>query len=183
MRRFIPLLLAALPAFANLIPGAEIDGFGTTVITGSAFAEYPSPLSVNTSNTAITDGSGLGFLIINGGGGGESGGGSASIGPYSWNCTDSGCITSGFTFGKALPFTLGIPFQVDISASAFAVESGTGTANFTFSAYEAVIQGSNAFPGESVTITDPPSVPEPATILLFGGGLALLAVTRRIRRA
>src|SRR5579863_4718906 len=170
MRRFIPLLFAALPAFANLVPGAEINGFGTAVITGSAFAENPSPLSVNASDTAIASGSGLGFLVINGGGSGEFGGGSASIGPYSWSCNDSGCITSGFTFGDPLPLTLGVPFQVDISAFAFALGGGSGAANFTFSAFEDVNLG------ESVIITDPPSVPEPATILLFGGGLALLAV-------
>jgi|SRR5579872_3065437 len=180
MRRFIPLLFAALPAFANLIPGAEIDGFGTTVITGSAFAEYPSPLSVDASNTAIASGSGPGFLVINGGGGAEFGGGSASIGPYSWSCNDLGCTTSGFTFGNPLPFTLGVPFQVDISAFAFAQGSGSGTANFTFSAFEPVTLGPFTFPGASVTIIDPPSVPEPATILLLGGGLAL-TVMRRVR--
>ena len=181
MRRFIPLLFAALPAFANTIPGAEIDGFGTTVITGSAFAEYPSPLSVSASATAITGESGPGFLVISGGGGGEFGGGSASIGPYSWNCNDSGCLASGFTFGNLLPFTLGVPFQLDISAFASVLGSGSGGANFTFSVFEAVNLGPYTVKGASVTITDPPDVPEPATILLASGGLALLVLVRRIR--
>jgi len=182
MRRFIPLLFAALPAFANLVPGAEIDGFGTTVITGSALAQYPGPLSAGTSATAITAESGPGFLIITGGGGGEFGGGSASIGPYSWNCNDSGCITSGFTFGDLLPFTLGVPFQVDVSAYASPLGSGSGTANFTFSVFDEFNLGPYTLKGASVTINDPPDVPEPATILLSSGGLALLAVTRRVRR-
>ena len=186
MRRFIPLLFAALPAFANPITGAEIDGFGTTVITGSALAAYPGQLSVSASATAITAESGPGLLLIDStlsGGGGEFGSGSASIGQYSWTCDDSGCHSPNpdFQFGKLLPFTLGVAFQVDVSAAASPVSSGSGTAYFAFSLFQADIEGPYTFRGAKVTITDPPAVPEPATILLFGSGLIALAAARRIR--
>jgi hypothetical protein len=165
-----------------MITGAEIDGLGTTVITGNAFAQHPSPLSVNASVTAIAAASGPGFIVISGGGGGEFGGGSASIGPYSWNCNDSGCVTSGFHFGDLLPFTLGVPFQVNISAFGSPVGNGSGTANFTFSAFEAINLGPFTIKGSSVSVTaTDPQVPEPATVLLFCSGLTLLAAAGRIR--
>ena len=191
MRRLFILLLATLPAFASTVTSAEIDGFDTTVVTGTATVSYfgdtsldPSSISASASDISMTLGPVRpGFIQIDGGGGGEFGGGNVTIGAYSFNCDSSGCSTPGYTFGDLLPFTLGVPFQVDISAFADSFGTGSGNSYFDFSVFESVDLGfpSTPFAGASVLVYDPPAVPEPATILLCAGGLAFLAVGRRIR--
>ncbi len=190
MRRLIPLLLAALPAFANTITTAEISGFDTTVVTGAATVSYSDPSGDPTIfASALATGSTLGlvrdgFIEITGHGSGNSGGtANGTVGAYHFGCTDSGCSPSNDFNGTWQPFTLGVPFQIDVSAFASSVGWGSGDIQFHFSVFESItpIPGCAARPGEAVTIYDPPDVPEPATMLLCAGGLALLVAGRRIR--
>lgn len=188
MRRLIPLLLAALPALASTITNAQIDGFGTNIVSGSAIAYYigsiaGDPLSISGSATATATTLGPvrdGFLEITGSGSGDFGGGTVSIGAYSFACDIYSCSPSANLNGSALPFTLGVPFQVSIDAYASAFGPGSGAIQFQFSVFEKVDFGPFTFAGASVEVLDP-QVPEPATILLCGGGLALLLAGRRIR--
>ena len=192
MRRLFILFLATLPAFASTFTSAEIDGFDTTVVTGIATASYfgdtsldPSSISVSTLASAITLGPVRpGFIEILGSGTSESGGGTVTIGGYSFNCSDFGCAPQSDIHQADLPFTLGVPFQVNISAFANSLNDGSSIINFKFSLFESVDLGFPfaPFKGESVLVYDPPAVPEPTTVFLCAGGLALLAVGRRIRR-
>lgn len=191
MRRLIALLVGALPVLASTITNAEID-FGATAVTGTATASYfgdtsldPGFLLASAHATAITLGPVRnGFIEITGGGGGESGGGgNVSIGGYSFACGSSGCSPAGNFSGADLPFTLGVPFSVDISAAASSLGDGSGHINFQFSVFESIDLGFpfQPFKGASVSVSDPVDTPEPVAILLSGGGLALLALARRIR--
>ena len=121
-----------------------------------------------------------GFIEITGTGSGDFGGGTVSIGAYTFGCGSSGCSPSGYISGVPLSFTLGVPFQVSIDAYASALGSGSGAIQFQFSVFEKVDFGAFKLPGASVDVFDP-QVPEPATLLLCGGGLALLLVGGRIR--
>ena len=192
MRRLFILLLATLPAFASTVTSAEIDGFDTTVVTGTAMVSYfgdtsldPSSISASATATSITLGPVRpGFIEIQGWGTGEYGGGNVTIGGYSFSCSDSGCAPQGYINQADLPFTLGVPFQINVSAFANSLNDGSGNINFEFSLFESVDLGFGyaPFAGESVLVYDPPAVPEPATILLCAGGLTLLTAGRRIRQ-
>jgi|GEM_PF-5269647 len=193
MRRLFILLLATLPAFASTVTSAEINGFDTTVVTGTAAVSYfgdtgldPSSISASTMANAITLGPVRpGFIEILGLGTSESGGGTVTIGGYSFSCSDFGCAPQGEIHQADLPFTLGVPFQINISAFANSLNDGSSIVNFQFSLFESVDLGFSfaPFASESVLVYDAPAVPEPATVFLCAGGLALLAVGRRIRRS
>jgi len=192
MHRLILLGLATLPMFATAITSADISGFDTTVITGTATVFYTSQsgdpfISASASATGTTLGPVRdGFIEITALGGTESGGtANGTVGGYNLACTDYGCLPLSDFNGSTtwLPFTLGVPFQIDVSAAASSVGWGSSNIQFSFSLAESVtpIPGYGARPGALVTIYDPPAdVPEPATMLLCAGGLALLATGRRI---
>lgn len=188
MQRTILLLIATLPAFASTITNATISGLGTTTVSASATAAYfsggfgppdPSSISASAIATAMTLGPvRSGFIEITGSGSGESGGGSGSVGGYSFGCSFS-CSPANDLNGTPLPFTLGVPFQIDVSAFASSFGEGSGNISFQFSLFESIlIPGFAPLPGASVAVFDPPAVPEPATFLLSGSGLALLALRR-----
>lgn len=194
MQKLIGLLLATLPAFATVVTEpAGIGGFGTTTIGAGAevFYENPSPsdpgsLSTSAEATGLTLGPVRdGFIEITGGGGGEFGSGGGSVGPYSFGCGSASC--SGLLFGEPLPFTLGVPFTIEVGAFASSFEEGSGDIGFQFSVFESVVPAPG-FPAilQSVIVYDPSSVPEPATFALMGlgfvVGLAKLHVARRARR-
>jgi len=191
MRRVITLLLATLPAFASTITSGQITGFGTTSVSASALVSYfgssigdPSSISFSADANAETLGPiRSGFIEITGSGGGESGSGSGSVGGYSFGCSFT-CSPMGYLNGTPLPFTLGVPFQVDASAFANLLGTGSGLINFQFSVFESVtIPGFAAFPGEKVIVFDPPAVPEPATFIPVGLGLILLTTVLATRRS
>jgi len=189
MRLYSLCLLAlylVVPAFGNTITSAGISGLGTTTVTASATAFYTvcglscsDPVSISAGANANALTLGLvrdGFIEITGSGGGEFGNGSGSVDGYSFGCSFT-CIPAGYLNGSPLPFTLGVPFQVNVGA--FASNSlgleGSGDISFHFSVFESVtIPGFSSFPGASVTVYDAASVPEPATWLLTAAGLGLL---------
>lgn len=192
MRRLILLALAALPAFASAITSAAISGLDTAVVTGTATVFYTDPsgdpfISASANAIGLTLGPVRdGFIAITAQGGANSGGAShGTVGSYTFGCTDFGCSPANDFNGTKtwLPFTLGVPFQISVSAGASSIGWGSGDILFSFSVAESVtpIPGYGAYPGEAVTIYDPPAVPEPPTTLLCAGGLALLAARRRIR--
>ena len=190
MRRLIVLLVATSPAFANtFISPAGIGGFGTTIVSASAEVFYgnyspldPLFLSTDASTGALTLGPlRNGFIEINGSGGGEFGNGSGSVGSYTFGCGQVTC--SGILSGAPVPFELGVPFT--ISVSAFAAEigmfGGSGDISFQFSLFE-VSPINPMLPGAAVTIVGPLSLPEPATFAAVGLGLLGLAKLYRVRR-
>jgi hypothetical protein len=192
MQRTILLLIATLPAFASTITNATISGLGTTTISGSATAAYfsggfgpPDPSSISAS--AIANATTLGpvrsgFIEITGSGSGESGVGSGSVGGYSFGCSFS-CSPANDLNGTPLPFTLGVPFQIDVSAFASAFGEGSGNISFQFSVFESIlIPGFAPLPGASVAVFDPPDVPEPATFAPLGVGLLSLVAIQFARR-
>jgi hypothetical protein len=85
-----------------------------------------------------------------------------------------------------LPFTLGAPFDIVLQASyaawgTYGFASAMGS--IQFSLYEATSMPGNpafTYPGSAVIVHDPPlATPEPATLGLVGGALALAALARR----
>jgi hypothetical protein len=195
MQKFIILLLATLPAFGTTITNAGLSGFGTTTISGNSIAFYtgvicfgcpPDPLSISADAavTALTLGPmRAGFIEVTGSGGGEFGNGSATIDGYHFKCGDVGCLPPFFSTPQ--PFTLGVPFALDVSA--FASNglglAGSGGINFQFSLFESVVfPGFSPFPGASVIVYDASSVPEPATFSPVGVGLLWLAKMHFARR-
>jgi hypothetical protein len=192
MRRIILLLIATLPAFASTITNATISGLGTNTISASATAAYfsgfgnsdPGSISASALVNAMTLGPVRnGFIEITGSGSGDSGSGNGSVGSYSFGCGFS-CSPANDFNGTPLPFTLGVPFQIDVGAFASLFGQGSGTISFQFSLFESFVPypGFAALPGASVAIFDPPAVPEPAAILLGGTGLALLTLGRMLQR-
>ena len=190
MRRLALLLIAALPAFSSTITNATLTGFETTTVSGSAIAFYfgntsldPNSIFASAHATGLTLGPvRSGFIEITGSGFGEFGGGNGSIGGYSFGCT-AACSPSNYLNGTPLPFTLGVPFQIDVSAFASSLGTGSGNISFQFSLFEsASFPGFAAFPGEKVVIYDPPEAPEPATLMSVGLGLFSLATVYRRRR-
>jgi PEP-CTERM motif len=189
MRRLVTVLLATMPAFAGTVTNAAIGGFDTTTISGSANAYYiicgispcadPNFISASASAIATTLGPVRnGFIQFSGNGGGEFGSGSFSVGGYSFQCGEFCPINQ-----NPLPFTLGVPFEVNVSANAHVLGGigGSGVISFQFSVFESIlIPGFSAVPGSKIVVFDPPSVPEPATFIAVGLGLLSLVSARSI---
>ena len=185
-------LLACGVASAGLITNAQLDGFGTTQITGKALVEYlysavePSPPKsalVAADGIGFTDGPiRPGFMQLVGGGSGELGYGQASIGEFGFRCGQAGCNPniSGSTI--TLPFTLGVTFP--IHAEAFASispegDGGSGKVGFQLSLFDSISLGPGlpSVPGNQVIIYDRPAeMPEPRTGLALGVALVLFGL-------
>jgi hypothetical protein len=190
MQRFIALLALAGPALGTVVTNAQISGLSTTVVSASAMAYYnpcefslcgsdPSFISASADVTGLTLGPvRAGFIQITGNGAGAYGIGKGSVGSYNFGCGEV-CPLGG---PIAMPFTLGVPFAIDVSADAMilGMTKGFGGIDFQFSLFESVVAfaGAQAVPGASVMIYDPSSsVPEPATYT--GVGLGLLGLAAR----
>jgi hypothetical protein len=188
MLRFIALLVVTFPALASTIGTAQISGFGTYTISGDASAYYANcPCNTDPASVASASASAFtlgpvraGFLEITGIGDAEMGVASATIGSYSSGCHEFGCFPS---LVATVPFTLGVPFQIDVDATATqrgAFMTGAATIDFHFSLAES-FQGT---PGAFVVIYQgtPATVPEPATFGAVGLGLLGLAKINAARR-
>ena len=191
MHRVVAFLLAAMPALAIPITNASIAGFGAYTISASAQAYYYSGIGTDPSSIfASAEATGLtlgpvrnGFIEITGNGAGSYGNGHGSVGAYTMAC---GELCSGM-YGVPMLFTLGTPFEIDVSAAAEILGStqGFGGIDFQFSLFESVtaFQGAQAFPGAEVIIYDPAAAPEPATFVIVGLTLLWLAAwSRRLPR-
>jgi hypothetical protein len=194
MRSLIALLIAGLPALATPITNANITGLGTTNVNASAMAMYvgggncsqcpadPFQISANASAMFTTFGPArAGFIEIFGSGLGEFGSGNGSVGGYSFGCGQS-CLPANYLNGTPMSFTLGVPFQVNVSAFAGHPElGGNGQINFHFLLFESVsvFEGFDPMPGPSVAVFDAAAVPEPATFVPAAVGLLWLAWARR----
>lgn len=188
MQRFIALLALAGPALGTVVTNADISGVGTRVISASAEAFYVSGVGADPgfiSASAEVTGSTLGlerpgFIEISGNGAGAYGVGKGSVGSYDFLCGEV-CPLGG---SVTMPFTLGVPFTIDVSADAMilGITEGFGGIDFQFSLFESVVafSGAPAVPGASVTIYDPSSsVPEPATFAAVALGLILITASSR----
>lgn len=189
------LFLSLLPfsmASAGLIANAQIDGFGTTQITGKALVEYlysvvdpppPNPTLVAADAVGYTQGPVRpGFMEVIGGGSGDFGYGAASISGFRFSCDQAGCQPniSGRTI--TLPFTLGTTFPIHTEAFAYPSPQGygsRGSVGFFLSLFESLSPGPGlpAVPGNKVTIYDRPTeMPEPSTGSFLGVALVLLGL-------
>ncbi len=183
MRRFGPLLLLlALPALGGTVTDAWIGGLSTTSVTARADAYYnpcgiycgavPPSLFAAADVTAVTLGPvRSGFIEMTGNGSGEYGAGRVSIGNYSYLCGELCPIPEGVW----MPFTLGVPFDIDVSANAIILGPvyGAGDISLQFSLFENT--------GASVVVYDAAAaVPEPAMFTAVGLGLLGLVAFGRI---
>jgi len=188
MRSLIALLVAGLPALATPITNANIAGLGTANVSASAMAMYlggncfqcpADPFSISASASAMVTTLGpmrAGLIEIFGFGGGEFGNGSGSVGEYSFSCSFS-CSPGSYLNGTLLPFTLGVPFQINVGAVAGHPDSGgNGQINFNFLLFELAptLEGFGPLPGASVAVFDVSAVPEPATLAPVALGLLWL---------
>jgi hypothetical protein len=191
MQRFIPFLLLALPAAGGTVTNARISGLSTSVVSASADAYYnpcqgvfcgsdPNFITASADATGITLGPvRTGFIEMTGIGAGVYGAGRVSIGNYSYLCGEVCAIPEGVW----MPFTLGVPFNIDVSADAMILGPvyGAGDISLQFSLFETT--------GASVVVYEAAAVPEPATLMAVGLGLfglatrAALNATRRKSRA
>ena len=186
MLRFIPLLLLAVPAAGGTVTDAWISGFSTSLVSASARAYYnpcqgslcgsdPSVIYASADVTGLTLGpERAGFIEISLDGAGSYGSGTGSVGSYSFQCGEV-CAPGAV---DAMPFTLGVPFAIDVSAVAGMIGAveGFGGIEFQFSLFESFVAfpGAQAIPGASVIVYDPVAVPEPSTLAAVGLGLLLL---------
>jgi hypothetical protein len=193
MQRFIALLALAAPALGSVVTNAQISGFSTTEVSASAMAYYnpcgipsfcgsdPTFLSASADVTGLTLGAERsGFLEISGNGAGAYGTGRGSVGGYSFLCGEVCPLGAPIV----MPFTLGVPFAIDVSADAMilGITEGFGVIDFQFSLFESVVAfaGAQPVPGAGVIIYDPSSsVPEPATFAAVALGLLGLVACRR----
>ena len=182
MKTLVALLLATLPAFAGTVTEAEVGpGFGSanayyTPLSCCGGLPDPDSISASAEGTFMTSGPVVqGFLEVTGiGGANEPGYADISIGSYNFECGTLGCILP--MSGLPLPFTLGVPFEISVSASAGYVnsetaEAGAGDVSFDFSLFESYAP----YPGAAATVgaevetfevtATPATVPEPATLL------------------
>jgi hypothetical protein len=187
MQRLIALLALAAPAFGTVITNAQISGVGTDVVSASAQAFYlgglgtdPGLISASTQVTGSTFGPVRpGFIQISGNGAGAYGAGTGSIGSYNFLCGEVCPLGA----PVMMPFTLGVPFQIDVSADAMilGMTQGFGGIDFQFSLFESLVVFTGAQPitGARVLIEDPSTaVPEPATVAAVALGLGFLSVSR-----
>jgi hypothetical protein len=183
MRRFGPLLLLALPALCGTVTDAWISGLPTTSVTARADAYYnlcgiycgggdPNFISASADVLAITLGPvRSGYIEMTGNGSGEYGAGRVSVGNYSYLCGELCPIPNGVW----MPFTLGVPFDIDVSADAMILGPvyGAGDISLQFSLFENT--------GASVVVYDAAAaVPEPAMFTAVGLGLLGLVAFGRI---
>ena len=193
MKSLIALLIVGLPAMATPITNAGISGIGTTNVSASATAFYfggcflcpadPFSISADASASLTTLGPvRAGFIEIFGFGGGEFGSGSGSVGGYSFGCSFA-CSPGNYLNGTPLPFTLGVPFQVNVSAIAgFPASGGNGRMDFNFLLFESLepsLEGFHTQPGVSVTVFEVSDLPEPATFAPVAMGLLGLIWAKR----
>ena len=182
----IALLFATLPAFAGTVTNAEIGGFGTYVISGSASAYYtpggtdPSTITATATADAITLGpERAGFLGITDEGANVFGHQDIFIGSFSVYCANElACNPQVAT----VPFTLGVPFEIEVDAfaSILGVDYGSAGVTFQFSLYE-VSTFNSSLPGAGVIVYDASSVPEPGTFALVGVFFLLAPLAGRVR--
>ena len=184
MRRFGPLLLLALPVLGGTVTDAWISGLPTTSVTARADAYYnpcgiycgggdPNFLFASADVLAITLGPvRSGYIEMTGNGSGEYGAGRVSVGNYSYLCGEVCPVPNGVW----MPFTLGVPFDIDVSADAIILGPvyGAGTITLQFSLFEST--------GASVVVYDAAAVavPEPAMFTAVGLGLLGLVACGRI---
>jgi len=180
----VAVAASAQVASASPITNASITGLGTTMVTATAQADYatcgtmcddPPSISAMATVTGFTlgpvrDGQILMFITGHDSSFGTSGG---IVGPYSFACSGVGCVGID---DAPRPFTLGVPFEIQVSASAllFGQSSGTGDIDFQFALFEmgtAPPTTSFPFPSGNVVIYSETAVPEPATWLLTAVGL------------
>jgi hypothetical protein len=191
MQRLVVFVLAMLPVLAVPITNATISGFGAYTVSATAQAYYypgigtdPGSIFTSAEATGLTLGPVRnGFIEMTGNGDGSYGNGHGSVGAYTFGCSE----TCWGMYAVPMPFTLGTPFAIDVSAFAeiLGQTEGFGGIDFQFSLFESVtpLQGGQAFPGASVIIYDPPAAlsPEPATLAMVGFSLFGLAVWGRRR--
>jgi hypothetical protein len=105
-----------------------------------------------------------GYIVMTGNGSGEYGAGRVSVGNYSYLCGEVCPIPNGVW----MPFTLGVPFDIDVSADAMILGPvyGAGDISVQFSLFETT--------GASVVVYDAAAVPEPSMFTAVGWGLLLM---------
>jgi hypothetical protein len=178
MQRFGPLLLLALPALGGTVTDAWISVLPTTSVTARADAYYnpcgiycgsgdPNLIFASADVFAMTLGPvRSGYIEMTGNGAGEYGAGRVSVGNYSYLCGELCPIPNGVW----MPFTLGVPFDIDVSADAMILGPiyGAGDISLQFSLFENT--------GASVVVYDAAAVavPEPAMFTAVGLGLILI---------
>ena len=116
---------------------------------------------------ASTDGNGFQFMT-------------ADIGGY--RCSAPDPLACDLPFDQLLPFTLGVPFAIDLSASAsifnFATQGASAFGEYGFSIYEQASINGYLFQGPAVTIFDAATVPEPSSLTGIMIAMGLFAVNR-----
>jgi hypothetical protein len=170
----------------------SVNGFDTTVITASAFAQDQSPYWASgqywISDTADLDATIFtsgpvrsGFMQITASSDSEFGSISEQVG--SWSCAGPGtpCFSSG---NQYLPVTLGVPLELAIRVT-YGGETGSALGTIGLSLFEATTYtppflGSGVFgdslplvPGDAVVLLAAPPAPEPGTVLLLVVGFSV----------
>lgn len=173
----------------------SLDGFDTTAIAASVFAQDQSPYWAGgqywISDTANLDAMIFtagpvrdGFMEISASSNSEFGSISEQVG--SWSCRGPGtpCFSSG---NQYLPVTLGGPLELAISVT-YGGETGSALGTVGLSLFEATPYIPPFFgndvdygdftlvPGVPVVLLAAPPVPEPDTVLLLAVGLMICGV-------